>query len=369
MTTQTPVSADMEKTPDALVARLVEATLGMMDVMAVYVGDRLGLYRALADGGQATAPQLASLAGIDPRYAREWLEQQAATGILDVDDVKAAADERRYRLPTAFADPLLNVESPYSIAPLGRSIVACAKVLPQLLDAYRTGGGVDWAAYGPDMIEAQGDFNRPWLVGSFGSELLPAIPTINDRLTADPPARVADVACGVGWAAIAIARAYPKVTVDGFDLDDPSIQLARQNARQAGVTDRVTFDRRDAADPSASGQYDVAVIIEALHDMSRPVEVLTAVRGMLRPGGVALIADEKTEDAFSAPASETERLYYGYSVFTCLPTAMTERPTAATGTVLREDMMRRYATDAGFSETLRLDKPELDMLRFYLLRP
>jgi 2-polyprenyl-3-methyl-5-hydroxy-6-metoxy-1,4-benzoquinol methylase len=175
------------------------------------------------------------------------------------------------------------------------------------------------------------------------------------------------VACGVGWAAIAIARAYPSVTVDGFDLDESSIRLARENARRAGVGDRVTFAVRNAADPAAAGQYDLVVIIEAVHDMSRPVEVLAAVRQMLRPGGAALIAEEKTEDRFTAPAGEIERSYYGFSLFTCLPAAMTEQPTAATGTVIRADVLSGYALEAGFGAVERLDEPELDMLRFYRL--
>jgi 2-polyprenyl-3-methyl-5-hydroxy-6-metoxy-1,4-benzoquinol methylase len=358
-----------QETPDALVARIFEASLGMLEVMAVYLGDRLGLYGALRDGGPATAPELASRAGIEARYAREWLEQQAVTGILAVDEVAAAPDERRYTLSEAYVDPLLNPDSPYSIAPLARSLIASARVMPQLLEAYRTGGGVEWSDYGADMIESQGDFNRPWLVNSFGSEVLPAIPAVHGRLVASPPARVADVGCGVGWAAIAIAKAYPEVTVDGFDLDESSIVLARENARRAGVSDRVTFERRDAADPAAVDQYDLAVIIEAVHDLSRPVEVLAAMRRLLRPGGIALVADEKTEDTFTAPAGDIERLYYGFSLFTCLPAAMTERPTAATGTVIREETMRRYAAEAGFSSTERLDQPELDMLRFYQLTP
>ncbi len=367
MTSETSAASETEKTPDALVARLFEQSLAMLDVMSVYVGDQLGLYRSLHDGGPASPPELASRAGIDARYAREWLEQQAATGFLEVDDVAAAADQRRYLLPEAHVEALLNLESPYSITPLTRSMVACGKVMPQLLEAYRTGGGVDWSEYGPDMIEAQGDFNRPWLVNSFGSEMLPAMPAIHERLTADQAARVADVACGAGWAAISIARAYPNVTVDGFDLDDSSIELARENGRRSGVSDRVTFERRDAAEPSAAGKYDLVVIIEAIHDLSRPIEALSAVRRMLCPGGVALIADEKTEDAFTAPAGEIERMLYGFSIFTCLPSAMTERPTAATGTVIREVTMRRYASEAGFGGFERLDQPELDMLRFYRL--
>ena len=366
--TETP-TPEAEKTPDAIVGRLFEGTIGMFDVMSVYVGDRLGLYRALREGGPSTPADLAKRAGIDERYAREWLEQQAVTDILDVDDVSATQDRRRYRLSDGFADALLNPDSPNSITPLARSAVACAKVLPQLLEAFRTGGGVDWAAYGPDMIEAQGDFNRPWLLASFGTELIPAIPAIHKRLIADPPAQVADVACGVGWAAISIAKAYPTVHVDGFDLDESSIQMAKANAKQAGVADRVTFAVRDAADPAAAGNYDLAVVIEAIHDMSRPVDALAAMRQMLRPGGSALIADEKTQDAFTAPADEAERLYYGFSIFTCLPAAMTERPTAATGTVMRADTLRGYATEAGFTGFERLDEPALDMLRFYRLTP
>ena len=252
------------------------------------------------------------------------------------------------------------------MAPLGRSLVACAKVMPQLLEAYRTGGGVEWSAFGPDMIESQGDFNRPWLTNSFGTEVLPAIPSIHDRLTADPPARVADIACGVGWAAIAIALAYPNVHVDGFDLDDASIDLARQNAERLGVADRVTFT---AADAGSIGEqaFDVAVIIEAVHDMARPVEVLAAVRRVLRPGGSLLVADEKTADAFVAPGDETERMYFGFSLFACLPAVMTERPTAAIGTAIRAETVRRLGLEAGFRSVERLDEPGLEMLRFYLL--
>ena len=362
------VAAETEKTAEALVGRLFEATIGMFDVVSVYLGDQLGLYRALHDGGPATAGELAMRGRIDPRYAREWLEQQAATGFLEIDDVAAAPDERRYRLPDVYVEPLLNLNSPYSIAPLAQSAVACAKVIPQLLEAYRTGGGVAWSDYGPDMIEAQGNFNRPWLVGSFGSEMLPAIPGVHDRLVADPPARVADVACGVGWAAIAIARAYPKERVDGFDLDESSIELARQNALDAGLSDRVTFQTRDVAEAEA-GQYDLAVIIEAVHDMTQPVGVLASVRRMLRPDGVALIADEKTEEAFTAPAGESERFFYGFSILTCLPAAMTERPTAAIGTVMRSDTMQRLGSEAGFQNVEPLDEPALDMLRFYRMTP
>ena len=171
MSDATMVGEDRDLSADAIVGRLFEAAVGGFDLLSVVIGDRLGLYGSLARDGSATSGELATRAGIAERYAREWLEQQAASGILVVDDAAAAPDQRRFTLPPGHAEALTDPESPYSIAPVARAFAACAGVLPQLLDAYRSGGGVEWSDYGRDMIEAQGDFNRPWLVNSFGSEL------------------------------------------------------------------------------------------------------------------------------------------------------------------------------------------------------
>jgi 2-polyprenyl-3-methyl-5-hydroxy-6-metoxy-1,4-benzoquinol methylase len=349
---------------DAFVERVFASALGTMDVFTVYLGDRLGLYRMLAEHGPLTAGELAERAGMYARYAREWLEQQAATAILEVDDAAKPEQERRFSLPAGRAEALIDPESPYAMAAVCRSLAALGGVLPKLVDAYRTGEGV--AAEGADAVEAQGDFNRPWLVGSFATEYLPQVPDVHEKLEAG--ARVADIACGVGWAAISIARGYPATTVDGFDLDEPAIALARANALDAGVADRVTFQARDAADPSLSGQYDLAVIVEAVHDMSRPVDVLASVRRLLAPGGTLIVADERVADAFHAPASETERLFYGYSVLDCLPTGMVSKPSAETGTVMRRSTLERYAATAEFSAVSVLPI-EHDFLRFYRLDP
>jgi 2-polyprenyl-3-methyl-5-hydroxy-6-metoxy-1,4-benzoquinol methylase len=238
--------------------------------------------------------------------------------------------------------------------------------MPDLVAAFRSGGAVPWSAFGRDMIEAQGDFNRPWLVGSFATEYLPSIPDIHDRLASEPGARVADVACGVGWAAIALAQAYPNITVDGFDLDELSIEIASRNATEAGVADRVTFETKDGADPVLRSSYDLATVVESIHDMSQPVAVLSAIKGMLKPGGTLIVADERTEDAFTAPASETERIFYAYSVLCCLPSAMDDHTSAATGTVMRRSTFEAYARDAGF-EGVSVLPIEHDFLRFYRL--
>ena len=360
------VVVDTESKRDALVERLFAASLGMGELLTIYLGDKLGFYRTLDRVGPMSSAELAKEAGTFERLTREWLEQQAAAGILDVDDVSADADARRYLLPPGHAEPLLDLDSPYSMAPLCKSFVAVSSVMPNLLDSFRSGAEVPWSSYGRDMIEAQGDFNRPWLVGSLGTEYLPSIPDIHDRLSSQPGARVADVACGVGWAGISLARAYPNITVDGFDLDELSIEIASRNAEEAGVADRVRFEAKDATDTASEGLYDLATVVESIHDMSQPVAVLGAIRNMLKPGGTLIVADERTEDAFTAPATETERFFYAYSVLCCLPSALDDDTSAATGTVMRRSTLERYAEDAGFDE-VSVVPIEHDFLRFYRL--
>ena len=351
---------------DALVERLFSASLGMGEVLTVYIGDTLGLYRALDGTDGLTAPGLAAETGVFERYAREWLEQQAAAGILTVDDVTATPHERRYRLPAGHIDPLLDPDSPYSIAPLCKSFVAMASAMPSVVAAFRSGEGVPWDRYGRDMTHAQGDFNRPWLVGSLGTEYIPSIPDIHERLSSEPGARVADIACGVGWAAISLARAYPAISVDGFDLDALSIELANENAERAGVADRVRFEHRDVSDPAFEGRYDLAIVVEAIHDLAQPVKVLAAIRQMLKADGTLIVADERVEDSFTAPASEVERIFYAYSVLCCLPSGMDDHSSAGTGTVMRRSTFERYASDAGFAGVSVLPI-ENDFLRFYRL--
>jgi len=359
-------AADATERRDALVERLSLDAIGAFDLFSVHIGDRLGLYRALADKGPLTSSELAEAAGIHERYAREWLEQQAASDILAADGEDEGS--RRFRLPEGHDEALLAVSSLNYIAPIARAVLASIRPIDALLEAMRTGGGVPYADYGDDLHEAQAAFTRPLFENLLGSEWLGAVPEIRDRLLADPPARVADVACGQGRSSIEIARAYPKVQVDGIDSDTASIGFARKNLEASGVEGRVSFHDRDAADAGLAGRYDLVTIFEALHDMSYPVEVLRAARGLLADGGVMMIGDERAEESFTAPAGETERLYYGFSIFHCLPVGMVGEGAAGTGTVIRPATVRRYAEEAGFSscEVLPIEN---DFWRFYLLRP
>jgi 2-polyprenyl-3-methyl-5-hydroxy-6-metoxy-1,4-benzoquinol methylase len=359
--------ADSGERRDALVERLFTNAIGAFDLFSVYLGDRLGMYRALADGGPMTAAELAAAAGVNERYVREWLEQQAASDLLDVvADGDGAA--RRFRLPDGHAEPLLDVSSLNYIAPMARAVLASVRPIDDLVAAFRSGDGVPFAAYGDDLHESQAAFTRPLFENLLAKEWLPSVPRVHERLLAEPPARVADVACGQGRSSIEIARAYPKVTVDGIDSDRASIERARENLVGTGVEDRVAFRERDAADAELAGRYDLVTIFEALHDMSFPVEVLRAARRLLADGGVVFIGDERTEESFTAPAPDAERLYYGFSVFHCLPVGMVGEGAAGTGTVMRADTVRRYAHEAGFSRC-EVMPIENDFWRFYLLTP
>lgn len=353
---------------DALAGRLFQATLGLFDLLAVYLGDQLGLYRALAAAGPVTAPELAEQAGADVRYVREWLEQQAASAILAVEDVDAPAEARRYRLPAGHDEVLLDADSLNCMTGLARLAVGSVSPLPALVEAYRTGSGVPYAAYGADAREGIAAMNRPMFLHLLGSQWLPAIGDLHRRLQANPPARVADVGCGTGWSSIALARAYATVHVDGLDLDSASIATAQANAEQAGVADRVRFAVRDAADPQLAGQYELVTAFEMLHDLAQPVEALRAMRGLLAEGGSVLIADERVAETFAAPGDELDRFNYGWSILHCLPASRAESPSAATGTVLRPATLRSYAAEAGFREVQVLDIQN-DFWRFYRLMP
>jgi SAM-dependent methyltransferase len=361
------VSAEPDGRRDALAERLFGAALGAYELLTVHLGDRLGYYRALAERGASTSAELAEATGTDERYAREWLEQQAVAGILEVDDAAAEPGERRFGLPAAHAEVIVDGESLAHVTPLAHYGVSFARTVPAVEEAFRTGGGVAWDAYGALGRDAQAAINRPVFANLLGSEWLPAIAEVHERLLADPPARVADVACGGGWSSIAIARAYPKVSVDGYDLDAPSVELARENVAATEVADRVTVHLRDAGDPELAGSYQLVTVFEALHDMSQPVEVLRSLRGLLADDGALIVMDERVADAFTAPGDEVERIMYTYSVLCCLPVGRADTPSAATGTVMRADTLRRYAAEAGFADVEVLPI-EHDFFRLYRLR-
>ena len=354
-------------TADEFAERLVQSLLGWAEINAAYVGDRLGWYRDLAAHGPATAGELAARTATSPRYAREWLEQQASTGVLTADD-EMDAERRRYTLPAGHAEALLDEDSLAFAGPLARMCAAAGIQIPALLEAYRTGGGVSWQQLGADAREAQAAMNRPWFAR------LPEVFAGVERLDAvlrRPGARVADVGMGGGWSSIALAQGYAKLQVDGFDVDGPSVELAQRNAQEAGVADRVRFHLADGDSLERHGPFDAIFAFECVHDMPHPVDVLRAMRGAVKDDGIVVVMDEAVGERFGGPGAEFDPLMYAYSLFVCLPDGMsggsTERPSAATGTVMRPDVLRGYAREAGFDDVTVLPIDDFAFFRFYEL--
>src|SRR5688572_2377666 len=352
---------------DAFIERILGYAAGTFSLFSIYIGDRLGYYRALADGS-LTSGELAARTDTHERYAREWLEQQTVAGILQVEGENADATQRRFSLPPGHAEPLIEQDSLNYVAPITRLLAGAVRPLDGLLEAYRTGGGVLFSEYGRDLREGQAAINRPAFLYQLSQEWLPAMSDVHERLQSDLPARVADIGCGYGWSSIGIAQGYPKVHVDGFDLDEPSIKLAQENARQHNVADRVHFQVHDAGDPALAGQYDLVTAFECVHDLSNPVGVLRMMRQLTGKNGTVLIVDERVGDTFTATGNDVEWMMYGWSILHCLPVGMVDPPAVGTGTVMRTDTLRKYATEAGFSNVEVLPIENF-FFRFYRLTP
>jgi 2-polyprenyl-3-methyl-5-hydroxy-6-metoxy-1,4-benzoquinol methylase len=356
--------ASVPTTEEALSSRLLQSTVQALELYGVHLGKELGLYEALAAAGALTPAELARHAGIDTRYAREWLEQQAVAGLVTVDAPSAPAEERTYRLPREHVHVLVTENHPAHLAPLAQMVAGIGGALAHVVEAYRSGRGVPYPLFGAAFRRGQAGINRPAFLTDLVEHWLPAVPDLHHALVSSPR-RIADVGCGAGWSTIALTRAFPRAEVIGFDLDESSIADALQNAAVEGVSAR--FEVRDGRAIADAGPFDLILVLEALHDMSQPADVLRALRRALAPGGSVLVADEKVAETFHAPGDEIERLMYGWSIVHCLPVSMAELPSAAIGTVIRSDTVRELAAAAGFT-SIDVVPVNAGFFRLYRLR-
>jgi 2-polyprenyl-3-methyl-5-hydroxy-6-metoxy-1,4-benzoquinol methylase len=331
----------------AFAGRLFGSAVASLELASIYLGDRLGLYRTLAERGPLTAAQLAAATATHERYVFEWARAQAVCGILE-------ADDDRFRLPPEHAEALVNRESPAYMAPLATMNANGALIMRDLLEAFRHGGGVEYERYGAEFRDAQQDLSRPLFLHGLAG-WIEALPETHERLQAG--GRALDVGCGAGIAAVELARRYPAARVEGVDVDEASVDLARANARDAGVD--VRFHLRDASDAGLTGPYDLVTLFESLHHLARPVEALRALREQLAPGGVVLVAEFRAEGEF-------ERFTHLVSIVQCLPNAMAEQPSAALGAVMPPETVLGLAAEAGFAGAF-VAPIEHEMLRFFVL--
>ncbi len=354
-----PADAEIEAFAD----KVFGDVLGAMNNSALTIGARLGWYDALAAAESMTSSELADATDTDERYAREWLEHQTVAGYAQVLDAGAEPTDRRYSLPAGAAEVLTNRDSLTYLAPFPGFVSALGTNIDAIVDAYRTGGGVGWHEHGDGARCGQAEANRPLFLQVLAREYLASIEDVDAKLR--DGGRVADVGCGYGWSSIGVAQAYPTASVDGYDIDAPSVARATENAEAAGVTDRVTFHAMDAGRADA-GDYDLVLAMECIHDMPDPVSVLAAMRSMAASDGTVIVMDERVGDTFTGEADPIEQLLYGFSLMCCLPDGRHAEESVATGTVMRRPTFEGYARAAGFAhvEVLPIEN---DMFRFYRL--
>jgi 2-polyprenyl-3-methyl-5-hydroxy-6-metoxy-1,4-benzoquinol methylase len=324
------------------VHRLLGAMTGAATTAMVAVGDQLGLYRALADGGPATQDELAARTGTAARYLREWLSQQAAAGFLAYRE-----GDGRYTLPAEAAAVLADEASPAFLAGGAAITRGWFAGIDRLAEAFRTGAGIPWHEQDPAVFEGTERFFRPSYTASLTTEWIPALPGMAGRLAAG--GRVADVGCGHGVAAILLARAYPQASIHGYDFHDRSIQVARRQAGQAGLGGRIRFEPLDATSYPADG-FDLICLLDTLHDLGDPAAALAHARKALAPDGAVLVVEPNAADDYAANlASPLAALSYAASTFQCTPAALAQPGGVALGAQAGPAAVRQLAGDAGFS--------------------
>lgn len=359
--TETPTEAEAGQVTE----RLFGEGLGALHLLTAYLGVRLGLFDALAERPGSTADQLAAAASADARYVREWVQAETIAGLLEADgDDYATAT---FRLAPGVREALVDQVHPGYVGGIPMALAALGTGISAVLDAYRDGSGVPMSSYGPEVVHAQAAFNRPMYVNELTPSVLPQIDDVHRRLgDATRPARVADVGCGAGWSSIEIAKAYPSITVDGYDSDGPSIEQARRNAAEHGVADRVTFRTVDASgEPYGRGEYDAVFFFECVHDFGRPVEALAGARAAVRDGGSVIVMDEAVGER-PRVGDPMETFFATASATWCLPQSRVVPDCEAPGAVMRPATLEAFARRAGWAgvEVLPIEHP---VFRFYRL--
>jgi SAM-dependent methyltransferase len=357
-TTEQPAAVDTDKLM-GFVFRAVEEVGATLNAALVVMGDRLGLYRALADAGPLTSAELAKRTGTAERYVREWLNAQAAGGYVSYDP-----DSGRYTLPIEHAIALTDESSPAYLPGLFQTAFGSVLDSPRITEAAKTGEGFGWHAHGHDVFDGCERFFRPGYNANLVSAWLPALDEVVGKLQRG--AIVADVGCGHGASTILMAQAFPASTFVGSDYHEGSIATARQRAAEAGVSDRVRFEIAPASSYSGTG-YDLVTMFDCLHDMGDPVGAARHVRQSLADDGTWLIvepaAGDRTEDNFN-PVGRT---YYAFSTLLCTPASLSQEVGLALGAQAGEARIHDVATSGGLTRFRRVAETPFNIV--YEARP
>jgi 2-polyprenyl-3-methyl-5-hydroxy-6-metoxy-1,4-benzoquinol methylase len=309
----------------------------------VVLGDKLGLYKAMADGTPVTPEELAERTGCRERYLREWLCQQAASGYVEYD---AGA----FRLPPEHALALAHDDSPVFIPGAFQLLAAMTKDEPHITERFRTGEGMGWGEHDHDLFEGTERFFRPGYLANLVDAWLPSLDGVVEKLQAG--ARVADIGCGHGSSTILMAQAYPSSVFVGSDSHERSIEAARAAAARAGVSDRVTFEVTGAKD-FGGGPYDLVCVFDALHDMGDPVGAARHVRSQLASAGTWLVVEPFAGDSVEENLNPVGRVFYAGSTMLCTPNSLSQEVGLALGAQAGEKRLAEVLHEGGFSRVRR----------------
>ena len=318
------------------------ATLG---TTMISIGDRLGLYKALAAGGPTTPADLAARTGTVERYVREWLSANAAGGYVEYD-----AETGTFSLSPEQEIVLVDEASPYYVIGGFEAFAAATRAEPRIAENFRTGEGFGWGEHDDRLFEGIERFFRPGYVANLVASWIPALDGIDAKLAAG--GTVADIGCGHGASTIELARAYPKSRFVGFDVHEPSIRRARELAAEAGVGDRATFEVGTAQTFPGSG-YDLVANFDSLHDMGHPEVAASHTLRALAPDGTWLIVEPFANDRLEDNLNPIGRIFYGASTIICTPHALSEGGESPLGAQAGEARVRAIVTAAGFSRFRR----------------
>ena len=311
----------------------------------VVIGDKLGLYKAMADGAGVTPGELAERTGCRERYVREWLCQQAASGYVEYD-----AAGGTFSLPPEQALALAHDDSPAFIPGAFQLVAAIVKDEPHITERFRSGEGFGWHEHDPDLFEGTERFFRPGYLANLVGSWLPSLDGVVEKLEAG--ARVADIGCGHGASTILLAQAYPASTFVGTDYHEGSIEVARRAAERAGVADRITFEV-SAANALAGGPYDLVCVFDALHDMGDPVGAACHVRTQLADDGTWLVVEPFAGDAVEDNLNPVGRVFYAASTMLCTPASLSQDVGLALGAQAGEQRLAEVLHEGGFSRVRR----------------
>ena len=357
-TTEQPAAIDTDKLM-GFVFKAVDEVGATLNTALVVMGDRLGLYRAMAGAGPLTPAELAERTGTAERYVREWLNAQAAGGYVDYDP-----DSSRYSLSPEHAMALTDESSPAYLPGFFQIAFGSVVDSPRITEAARTGAGVGWHAHGQDVFDGCERFFRPGYNANLLTAWLPALDGVVAKL--EQGATVADVGCGHGASTILMAEAFPNSTFTGSDYHDGSIETARQRAAEAGVGDRTRFEVAPAASYPGTG-YDLVTMFDCLHDMGDPAGAARHVRQSIAPDGTWLIVEPAAGDRVEDNLNPVGRAYYGFSTLLCTPASLSQEVGLALGAQAGESRIRDIVTSAGFTRFRRASETPFNIV--YEARP